>query len=56
MNRTSHLRIFKVDDLTVGMKQVIVAVADGAISATQIWCDIRRAEGVRRSLAVLNVS
>ncbi len=48
MNRTSHPRIFAVGDLKVGMNQVIVAAADGALTATQIWRDIRRAEGSRR--------
>lgn len=47
MNRTSHPRIFAVGDLKVGLNQVIVAAADGAIAATQIWRDIRRAEGRR---------
>jgi thioredoxin reductase (NADPH) len=47
MNRTSHLRIFAVGDLKVGMNQVVIAAADGAIAATQIWRDIRRAEGTR---------
>jgi len=42
MNRTSHPRIFAVGDLKVGMNQVIIAAADGAIAATQIWRDIRR--------------
>jgi thioredoxin reductase (NADPH) len=49
MNRTSHPRIFAVGDLKVGMNQVIVAAADGALAATQIWRDIRRIEGTRRS-------
>ena len=42
MNRTSHPRIFAVGDLKVGINQVIVGAADGAIAATQIWRDIRR--------------
>lgn len=42
MNRTSHPRIFAIGDLKVGINQVVVAVADGAIAATQIWRDIRR--------------
>jgi len=49
MNRTSHPRIFAVGDLKVGMNQVVIAAADGALAATQIWRDIRRAEGTRRS-------
>lgn len=52
-NRTSHPRIFAVGDLKVGMNQVVVAAADGAIAATQIWRDIRRAEGNRRISAQL---
>jgi thioredoxin reductase (NADPH) len=48
MNRTSHPRLFAVGDLKVGMNQVIIAAADGANAATQIWRDIRRAEGTRR--------
>lgn len=49
MNRTSHPRIFAVGDLKVGMNQVVIAAADGALAATQIWRDIRRSEGTRRS-------
>ena len=48
MNRTSYPRIFAVGDLKVGMNQVVIAAADGANAATQIWRDIRRAEGTRR--------
>ena len=51
MNRTSHPRIFAIGDLKVGMNQVIVAAADGALAATQIWRDIRRVEGTRRVAA-----
>jgi len=47
MNRTSHPRIFALGDLKVGLNQVIVAAADGALAATQIWRDIRRKEGSR---------
>lgn len=47
MSRTSHPRIFAVGDLKVGLNQVIVAAADGALAATQIWRDIRRQEGSR---------
>lgn len=50
MNRTSHPRIFAVGDLKVGMNQVVIAAADGALAATQIWRDIRRAEGTRRTV------
>ncbi|HEY9825026.1 MAG TPA: NAD(P)/FAD-dependent oxidoreductase [Stenomitos sp.] len=49
MNRTSHPRIFAVGDLKLGMNQVVIAAADGALAATQIWRDIRRTEGTRRS-------
>lgn len=49
MNRTSHPRIFAVGDLKVGLNQVVIAAADGANAATQIWRDIRRVEGHRRS-------
>ena len=48
MSRTSHPRIFAVGDLKVGMNQVAIAAADGALAATQIWRDIRRSEGTRR--------
>ncbi|MEM1254085.1 MAG: NAD(P)/FAD-dependent oxidoreductase [Cyanobacteria bacterium P01_H01_bin.21] len=48
MNRTSHPRIFAIGDLKVGMNQVVIAAADGANAATQIWRDIRRIEGTRR--------
>lgn len=53
MNRTSHPRIFAVGDLKVGMNQVVIAAADGALAATQIWRDIRRMEGSRRSPAAV---
>lgn len=49
MNRTSHPRIFAVGDLKLGMNQVVIAAADGALAATQIWRDIRGAGGTRRS-------
>lgn len=49
VNRTSHPRIFAIGDLKVGMNQVVIAAADGAVAATQIWRDIRRSEGSRRS-------
>lgn len=51
MNRTSHPHIFAIGDLKVGMNQVAIAAADGAKAATQIWRDIRRAEGNRRRAA-----
>ncbi|MEB3831452.1 NAD(P)/FAD-dependent oxidoreductase [Phormidium sp. CCY1219] len=47
MGRTSHPRIFAIGDLKVGLNQVAVAVGDGALAATQIWRDIRRASGPR---------
>lgn len=49
MARTSHPRIFAIGDLKVGLNQVVVAAADGALAATQIWRDIRRT-GAKRSL------
>jgi thioredoxin reductase (NADPH) len=55
-NRTSHPRIFAVGDLKVGMNQVVIAAADGAIAATQIWRDIRRREGTRRRPVVENAA
>ncbi|MBW4608682.1 MAG: NAD(P)/FAD-dependent oxidoreductase [Hassallia sp. WJT32-NPBG1] len=42
MARTSHPRIFAIGDLKVGLNQVLVAAADGALAATQIWRDLRR--------------
>ncbi|MEW6494697.1 MAG: NAD(P)/FAD-dependent oxidoreductase [Cyanobacteriota bacterium] len=48
MGRTSHPRIFAIGDLKVGLNQVVVAAGDGALAATQIWRDIRRAAGPRR--------
>lgn len=51
MNRTSHPRIFAIGDLKVGMNQVIIAAADGANAATQIWRDIRRQTDTRRPTA-----
>ena len=56
MSRTSHPRIFAVGDLKVGMNQVAIAAADGAKAATQIWRDIRRAEGSRRPPAAVGDS
>jgi thioredoxin reductase (NADPH) len=49
MARTSHPRIFAIGDLKVGLNQVVVAAADGALAATQIWRDIRQTStGVRQ--------
>ena len=48
MCRTSHPRIFAIGDLKVGLNQVAIAVGDGALAATQIWRDLRRAAGPRR--------
>ncbi|NET34266.1 MAG: NAD(P)/FAD-dependent oxidoreductase [Cyanothece sp. SIO1E1] len=48
MARTSHHRIFAIGDLKVGMNQVVVAAADGALAATQIWRDLRRVKGAKR--------
>jgi thioredoxin reductase (NADPH) len=48
MARTSHPRIFAIGDLKVGLNQVIVAAADGALAATQIWRDIRQTLGAQR--------
>ena len=42
MARTSHPRIFAIGDLKVGLNQVVVAAADGALAATQIWRDLRQ--------------
>jgi thioredoxin reductase (NADPH) len=42
MARTSHPQIFAIGDLKVGLNQVVVAVADGSLAATQIWRDLRR--------------
>ena len=56
MNRTSHPRIFAVGDLKVGMNQVVIAAADGANAATQIWRDIRRQEGTRRSRVTVDAA
>ncbi|MGF1602271.1 MAG: NAD(P)/FAD-dependent oxidoreductase [Thermosynechococcaceae cyanobacterium] len=47
MGRTSHERIFAIGDLKVGLNQVVVAAGDGALAATQIWREIRRAKGPR---------
>lgn len=41
LGRTSHPRIFAIGDLKVGLNQVAVAVGDGAVSATQIWREVR---------------
>ncbi|MEC4818732.1 MAG: NAD(P)/FAD-dependent oxidoreductase [Scytonema sp. PMC 1069.18] len=47
MARTSHPRIFAIGDLKVGLNQVVVAAADGALAATQIWRDVRRTTAKR---------
>lgn len=46
--RTSHPRIFAIGDLKVGMNQVVVAAADGALAATEIWRETRRSQGSKR--------
>ncbi|WP_414573717.1 NAD(P)/FAD-dependent oxidoreductase [Nostoc sp. CCY 9925] len=56
MCRTSHPRIFAIGDLKVGLNQVAIAAGDGALAATQIWRDIRRAAGARRWEENLKVS
>ena len=48
MCRTSHPRIFAIGDLKVGLNQVVIAAADGALAGTQIWRDIRRAAGAKK--------
>ena len=50
MARTSHPRIFAIGDLKVGLNQVVVAAADGALAATQIWRDIRRSTPPKKAL------
>lgn len=50
MARTSHPRIFAIGDLKVGMNQVIIAAADGALAATQIWRDLRKLRGPKTNL------
>jgi thioredoxin reductase (NADPH) len=47
MCRTSHPRILAIGDLKVGLNQVIIAAGDGALAATAIWREIRRAAGAR---------
>jgi thioredoxin reductase (NADPH) len=47
MCRTSHPRIFAIGDLKVGLNQVIIAAGDGALAATAIWREIRRAAGAK---------
>jgi thioredoxin reductase (NADPH) len=49
MARTSHPRIFAIGDLKVGLNQVVVAAADGALAATQIWRDLRRSRPMART-------
>ncbi|MGK7955603.1 MAG: NAD(P)/FAD-dependent oxidoreductase [Crocosphaera sp.] len=41
MCRTSHPRIFAIGDLKVGLNQVVIAAADGALAASGIWQEIR---------------
>ncbi|MDJ0676912.1 MAG: NAD(P)/FAD-dependent oxidoreductase [Calothrix sp. MO_167.B42] len=55
MARTSHPRIFAIGDLKVGLNQVVVAAADGALAATQIWRDIRRSGTGKRVDRKVNV-
>lgn len=47
MCQTSHPRIFAIGDLKVGLNQVIIAAGDGALAATAIWREIRRAAGAK---------
>ena len=47
MCRTSHPIIFAIGDLKLRLNQVIIAVGDGALAATAIWREIRRATGAR---------
>lgn len=53
MGRTSHPRIFAIGDLKVGLNQVVIAAGDGALAATQIWREIRRAVGAKPWLSNL---
>jgi thioredoxin reductase (NADPH) len=45
-----------VGDLKVGLNQVVIAAADGALAATQIWREIRRNEGTRRSAKAIDAA
>lgn len=56
VGRTSHPRIFAVGDLKVGLNQVITAAGDGAVVATQVWREIRRAVGAKPWTENLQVS
>ncbi|NEO32942.1 MAG: NAD(P)/FAD-dependent oxidoreductase [Symploca sp. SIO3C6] len=56
MARTSHPRIFAIGDLKVGLNQIVIAAADGASAATQIWREIRRATGAKRWMENLKTS
>ncbi|GAX44268.1 hypothetical protein NIES4075_52860 [Tolypothrix sp. NIES-4075] len=47
MCRTSQPRVFAIGDLKVGLNQVVITAGDGALAATLIWRDIRRANGAR---------
>jgi thioredoxin reductase (NADPH) len=53
MARTSHPRIFAIGDLKVGLNQVVIAAADGALAATQIWRDLRRTIGAKHQAKTL---
>jgi thioredoxin reductase (NADPH) len=52
MARTSHPRIFAIGDLKVGLNQVVVAAADGALAATQIWRDLRRTHPMAHAASI----
>lgn len=43
-----HDRIFALGDLKKGLNQVLIAVADGTLAATQIWWNILRASPARK--------
>ncbi|MDJ0534136.1 MAG: NAD(P)/FAD-dependent oxidoreductase [Xenococcaceae cyanobacterium MO_207.B15] len=51
MARTSHPRIFAIGDLKAGLNQVVIAAADGALAATQIWRDIRRSTSPKTAVS-----
>ena len=55
MARTSDPRIFAIGDLKVGLNQVVVAAADGALAATQIWRDIRRNSPGKKPKKTVNI-
>ncbi len=56
MARTSHPRIFAIGDLKVGLNQIVVAAADGALAATQVWRDLRRTVGARHRVKNLHAT